>query len=110
MAPRGALEKLLCEIWADVLGFERVGVEDAFLELGGHSILAVQIQSRLAEVFPFEIGLRELFEARTVARLAERVKELGRQNGSDAEAIAATLEAISELPDEEVERRLQSGS
>ena len=109
MAPRDALEELLCEVWADVLGFDKVGVEDAFLDLGGHSILAVQIQSRLAEVFPFEVGLKELFEARTVARLADQVRKLGEEHGIDAEAVAGTLRKISHLSDEEVARRLRTG-
>jgi hypothetical protein len=110
VAPRDPLEELLCEIWADVLGHEQVGIEDAFLDLGGHSILAVQIQSRLDEVFPFEVGLRELFELRTVARLGEHVRKLGWRLGIDAEAIAATLRTISSLSDDEVARHLQTGS
>jgi len=109
-APRDALEELLSAIWAEVLDLEQVGVEDAFLDLGGHSILAAQVQARLAEVFPFEVSLRDLFETSTVAKLAQHLRTLARAAGVDLEQICSTLRALAALSDDEVRARLASNS
>ncbi|MFL5542922.1 MAG: amino acid adenylation domain-containing protein, partial [Longimicrobiaceae bacterium] len=77
-APRTPLEEVVAEIWAEVLGRERVGVRESFFELGGHSLLATRVASRLRAVFGVELTLRALFEAPTVAELTARVAELRR--------------------------------
>ena len=88
------------------MGIERVGIDDAFLELGGHSILAVQIQARMSEIFPFSIELRSIFETGTVARLAEHLIAAGAGPRVDAGEVAKLLRKIQELSDEEVAQRL----
>jgi amino acid adenylation domain-containing protein len=70
-APRTPVEELLAGIWSEVLGLERVGREDHFFERGGHSLLAVQVVSRVREVFGVELPVRRLFEAPTLGALAE---------------------------------------
>ncbi|HEX7239391.1 MAG TPA: non-ribosomal peptide synthase/polyketide synthase, partial [Longimicrobiaceae bacterium] len=83
-APSTATQELLCGIWAEVLGSERVGTRDSFFELGGHSLLATQVAARARRVFGVEMPLRALFEAPTVAGLAERVEALRHAGAPDA--------------------------
>ncbi len=80
VAPRNVLEDLLAGIWAQVLERERVSVHDDFFALGGHSLLATRVVTR-ARAAGLDLPLAALFEARTVARLAER---LGTQQTGDA--------------------------
>jgi len=76
VSPRTPVEEALAKIWAEVLGVERVGVHNDFFELGGHSLLAVQVISRVRDKFKIEIPVRHLFEATTVAGLAELVERI----------------------------------
>ncbi|AKJ04229.1 non-ribosomal peptide synthase protein (TIGR01720 family)/amino acid adenylation domain-containing protein [Archangium gephyra] len=69
VAPRGEVERKLAETWAQVLGHERVGIHDDFFELGGDSILAIQIISRAAQA-GVHITAKQLFSHKTIARLA----------------------------------------
>ncbi|HLK58813.1 MAG TPA: amino acid adenylation domain-containing protein, partial [Chthonomonadaceae bacterium] len=73
VAPRTPIEEGLVEIWSEVLGRERVGIHDNFFELGGHSLLATRVISRIRNIFQAELPVRALFEASTIADLAERI-------------------------------------
>jgi amino acid adenylation domain-containing protein/non-ribosomal peptide synthase protein (TIGR01720 family) len=69
-APRTDVERTLAEIWAEVLGVDRVGADDDFFDLGGDSILNVRVLSRVREVLGVRLPARAVFDLRTVARLA----------------------------------------
>ena len=79
VAPRTPVEEMLAQIWAEVLGVERVGIHDNFFELGGHSLMAIRVVSRLRDAFSVELPVRVLFEAPSMAELAAAVVELQRQ-------------------------------
>ncbi|MGH3786274.1 MAG: amino acid adenylation domain-containing protein, partial [Pseudonocardiaceae bacterium] len=82
-SPRTPTEHTLAEIWGRVLGVEKVGVEDDFFALGGDSILSFRVLSLIREAFGSELSTRVVFDARTIARLAELLPE---HPGSDSTA------------------------
>ncbi|MEU5980237.1 amino acid adenylation domain-containing protein, partial [Streptomyces sp. NPDC047315] len=70
-APRGERERVLAELFAEVLGVERVGIDDSFFDLGGHSLSATWLVNRVRTVLGREMSVRAVFESATVARLAD---------------------------------------
>ncbi|WP_437852408.1 amino acid adenylation domain-containing protein [Sorangium sp. So ce363] len=78
VAPRSELEEALAGLWKELLRVERVGVHDSFFELGGSSLHAVQLFSRLRGAFGIDVGFQELFEHPTVAGLAALATAGGR--------------------------------
>lgn len=75
VAPRGPVEELVAELWQELLGRERVGVHDDFFEIGGHSLLAMQLLSRVRRTFSVELPLPVIFDRTTVEELAETLVE-----------------------------------
>jgi amino acid adenylation domain-containing protein len=94
-APSTPTEEGLAQILAELLEVERVGADDNFFLLGFHSLLATQVAIRVHERFGVQLGLRHLFEAQTVARLAA---ELDRQ----------LIEQLNSMSDQEVTRYLEA--
>jgi acyl carrier protein len=70
VAPRSGVEREIARIWQEALRVETVGVDDNFFDLGGHSLLVVQVQRRLREAFGRDVSLVDLFRYPTVSSLA----------------------------------------
>jgi acyl carrier protein len=108
VAPRTPTEESLARIWADILMLERVGVQDDFFALGGHSLRATLMIARIRDTFQLDIPLRELFQVRTIAGLArviERIRNEEIASGSHSLALPAIervdREAVFVAVDEE---------
>ena len=101
VAPTTPTEQVLAEVWADLLGVERVGTKDDFFELGGHSLMATRVLSRVRERFGVELSLASLFDAPTVADLAARIDVLAWAR--DSARHAAETGAVPRDDREEIE-------
>jgi amino acid adenylation domain-containing protein len=77
--PRSPVEKVLADIWQETLGAERVGVSDNFFDLGGQSLIATRVLSRVREKLRAEVTMRQFFDAPTIAGLAAIVARDGAQ-------------------------------
>ena len=74
-APSNPIEAELVKIWAEVLELDQVGVHDNFFDLGGHSLSATRIISRVVKAFPLNLSIRALFDSPTVSKMAEVIAQ-----------------------------------
>ena len=93
--PRTPLEEQLVALFREVLDVDRVGVHDSFFDLGGHSLSAIQLASRVKSTLMADLPLREFFEATTVAQLALRVlhAQAGLMSDDEIDELLGELES-----------------
>ena len=89
--PRTPTEELLAALWCEVLGRDQVGIHDSFFDLGGHSILAIRLASRVRATFGSELPLARLFDAPTVAELARVLDRTRAAGGAPGAAVLRAL-------------------
>ena len=106
VAPRTPVEEVLARIWAEVLGLDRVGMDDNFFDLGGHSLQANLLLSRVRDAFQVSLPLQTMFESTTVAVLAELLVEHESQPGR-TEKIARLIQRIKGSSREELQQTLE---
>lgn len=82
VAPRSETARLLAGVWKSVLGLDLVGEEDDFFAIGGHSLMAAQLMSRVRDVFNVEIPIRIVFDTPKLGQLANAIDEARRGSGA----------------------------
>jgi amino acid adenylation domain-containing protein len=111
VAPRSELEGLIADVWREALEVERVGVQDNFFNLGGHSLLLIRVNNLLREALRIELPVVELFKYPTVSALAEHLSRShaqhhpARAKRTESEGRAASLSRQRELRRRQVTRR-----
>ncbi len=102
--PRNPVEERLADLWKELFGLSRIGVQDDFFDLGGHSLLAVRLLSRLRDIFGVEIPLRGLFSASVLEELAVVVGEALERRDSSPAVSAGLSGGASAIPVDRPER------
>ena len=107
IAPDNDVEQAIATIWQEVLGIDRVGSRDNFMDLGGDSLIAIQVLSRVRKRFAVDLAVTSLFDAPTVSELAVMVvqKQLAQV---DSEQLAQVLAEIKQLSKDEITQMLTS--
>ncbi|HEY2653113.1 MAG TPA: AMP-binding protein, partial [Solirubrobacteraceae bacterium] len=103
--PRTPLEEVVTAIWAEILNVERVGIDDNFFDIGGHSLLAARLVARVRERLRFEVPLQTLFRAPTPAQFAASLLQQA-SNPAAIEKIAELIASLAQLSDAEVHQML----
>ncbi|MFD6186259.1 condensation domain-containing protein [Streptomyces goshikiensis] len=101
-APRGQQEEILCAVFAQVLGLDRVTIDDSFFELGGHSLLATRLAGRIRAALDVEVPVRTIFEAPTVAQLTDHLE----QGSGSRRPPLLPRDRPAEIPLSQTQRRL----
>ncbi len=99
-----AFERLLMQIWKEVLGVNQIGLQDNFFDLGGHSLLVFRVMNRIAELFDSDLSLAILFAAPTFADFVDTVLEnlAGKENIEQISRLVLELAAAQDVEDQQV--------
>ena len=105
-APETATQRVLAQIWKDLLAVDRVGIDDDFFELGGHSLLGTQVVALAREQLGVEVVLRDVLASPTIRELGELLESMaggsGNEAGGGAEAAPSPVTAPETEPEEEL--------
>jgi acyl carrier protein len=105
VVPRTPVEQDLADIWREILGLDRIGVNENFFELGGHSLVVTQLLARVRSRFSVELPFRVVFESPTIAELAVIIAQKASEQ-TNQDQLLQLLEEIENLADDEVQSLL----
>jgi len=106
VAPRNDIEAALVDLWQEVLGVNPIGVTDNFFDLGGHSLKATRLLSKVRSIFRMQLPLSVVFEATTIESLAGALVQHEPKPGQTAK-IARVLQRIKSIPSTELQDELE---
>ena len=106
VAPRTPTEQMIADVWSEVLHLDKIGIHDNFFDLGGHSLQATRVITRLSQPAHIDIPLRTFFEHPTVEELAIEITQLQVQEENDQD-IMQMIEELEDLSDEEISALLR---
>jgi acyl carrier protein len=107
VAPGTDLEKMLVAIWEEILGISGLGIRDSFFELGGDSLMASVVATRLQEKLAVDVPLREMLAEPTIAHLSAMVEASRKQAEREKDEMASLLDRLEDMSAEEVARILE---
>lgn len=110
LAPRNETEQAVAAVWQELFGIAHIGVNDNFLEIGGHSLLAIQIIARIDKDLGIKLQVNAMFESPTIAELAVLIEAAREAKAEEERKIAEMLDMIENLSDEEVSQLLAAGT
>ncbi|MFE6503733.1 SDR family NAD(P)-dependent oxidoreductase [Kitasatospora sp. NPDC057738] len=106
VAPRGDTERAICELWQELLGIETVGIQDSFFDLGGNSLIAIQLVSTINTRLGTKLALGDLYEGLTAAHLAGLAEQpLQQTTGSNLKALEERREKMQQRRRQHQQRR-----
>jgi aspartate racemase len=105
LAPRNAVERTIVGIWSQLLGVQRIGVNDNFFNLGGHSIFAIQLLSRLNQAFNLDLQIRVIYDQPSLAALAGAIVQIQAEQ-ADSSELNRLLAELEKISDEEAQAML----
>jgi amino acid adenylation domain-containing protein len=92
LTPATPTQEILANIWQEIIGIERIGIQDNFFDLGGHSLIATRVVSQIRQIFNIELSLRSLFEKVTIEDLAQEIETATKSNlGLECSSIQTIL-------------------
>lgn len=106
VAPRSPTERLLAEIWAELLHRDGFGLDHHFFEVGGDSLLAMRLVGRIREAFQMELPLRTLFESPTLGELAKRIEAAQQAGGGPVRPPLVAIDRPKAVPVSFAQERL----
>ncbi len=109
VAPADVLEIAVSLIWSEMLELEKIGVQDSFFALGGHSLTATRIATRLNETFDLRIGIDDIFDYKNIQLLSRGMRERAADMQRDVDSIAEMIIEFNEMSEQDIQTLLSGG-